>query len=491
MIANAATGLDMMPPGIDWIALLLGGGAGTGKSFPELMEKVAVEKSASEAGVKGVYVTEEEKPAAADEKVAGPMAAVIATATSIVIPPMLVDVSDAAAACGQPDAGIPEAKASGGKPQQADGLCCPEASNDGQAQRMQQPLLDSVGLEADAGQNTLAELIKAGTDRVTAEKNDQSKLPTPPIATGAESLADVNSSAGSSEQDVEPRKVQGNAATASAFEPWLAEAVNVESLAVANSTLAEAPAAISPLGSQGELTQNQPVPIQQHGADLTVRQQVGAAVEESSSDQPKVAEKVRRPSLLDKVEVATQNNTAPESIAPATPSATNAQASDDHVRKTDVSSATVDRAVEPEPPAKPAIAFQAVRLAERMAGPEMHFAWRNDDGGQVQVSASVHQREVQLAVSTERPDAAIAIRAEVPSLDSRLQEHSLRLGEVRVVADERALSSGLGTPSDGRGNREWNGASVMRNSTSAEVPLEEEVPARTMLRGSGHVSLLA
>lgn len=111
---------------------------------------------------------------------------------------------------------------------------------------------------------------------------------------------------------------------------------------------------------------------------------------------------------------------------------------------------------EPEVSKPATAAFHAEHLTEQMSGPELQFIWHSPESGDIQLSTSLHQRDVQMTVNTERADTANAIRAELPTLDGRLHEHSLQLGEVSIVAHERSVSTGMGMAGQQQGNREWN-----------------------------------
>jgi Flagellar hook-length control protein FliK len=127
-----------------------------------------------------------------------------------------------------------------------------------------------------------------------------------------------------------------------------------------------------------------------------------------------------------------------------------------------------------DPPAKPAVAFHVLRLAERIAGPEMHFSWQSRDKGELQVSATVQEGSVQMVVNTDRPEMANAMRAELPALDSRLHEHSLQLGEVRVASQQCGLSTELSMAGQQHQNREWTRQQVpaVRSAEASEAPIE-------------------
>src|SRR5262249_11455846 len=105
---------------------------------------------------------------------------------------------------------------------------------------------------------------------------------------------------------------------------------------------------------------------------------------------------------------------------------------------------------------KAPMAFHSARLTEQMGGPELRFTWRSPEMGEIQLSTSLRHRDVQMMVATDRGETASAMRAELPSLDQGLQGHSLRLGDVSIVAQERSMSAGLGMGNHSRGQHTWN-----------------------------------
>lgn len=138
------------------------------------------------------------------------------------------------------------------------------------------------------------------------------------------------------------------------------------------------------------------------------------------------------------------------------------------------------------------MAFHSLRLAEHIAGPELHFSWRSPDSGEIQLSANLHHREVQMMVNTEKSDTAAAMRAELPSLGLRLEEHSLRLGEVNIVARESGVSMGMDLTGQQRGHRDWN--MPLPSMAALNEGLEDESGRESMLADSfaeRRVSVLA
>jgi len=154
--------------------------------------------------------------------------------------------------------------------------------------------------------------------------------------------------------------------------------------------------------------------------------------------------------------------------------------------------------VDPSMPAditesRPAVAFHALHLTEQMSGPELRFTWHSPESGEIQLTTSLHQHDVQMTVNTDRVDTAGAMRADLPNLDHRLQEHSLRLGDVSIVAHERTVSTGLGMEGQQRGNREWNAPGNNSNpEISPQASTEKQNDnAGSISNGEGRISVLA
>ena len=141
-------------------------------------------------------------------------------------------------------------------------------------------------------------------------------------------------------------------------------------------------------------------------------------------------------------------------------------------------------------PLRPPVAFHSLHLTEQMAGPELRFTWHSSESGDIQLRTSLREHDVEMAVSTERPDAASAMRAELPSLDLRLHEHALRLGNVSIVASQGGSSTSLGMGGQHNGNREWNAPSNFVVQTANERSAETHDNALPIC-DNGHVSVLA
>lgn len=138
---------------------------------------------------------------------------------------------------------------------------------------------------------------------------------------------------------------------------------------------------------------------------------------------------------------------------------------------------------------KPPFAFHSLRLTEHIGGPELQFTWQSDSGD-IQLNTSLRQHDVQMTVRTERADAAVAMRAELPVLDSRLHEHSLRLGDVNFVAQGHSASAGLEMSGQHQGNREWKPSPAFVSQKIQDRAPDSVETLPQSFRNDGRVSVL-
>jgi len=141
------------------------------------------------------------------------------------------------------------------------------------------------------------------------------------------------------------------------------------------------------------------------------------------------------------------------------------------------------------------MAYHSTRLAQRIGGPELRLVVNSEAAGQVQLSTSLRQNDVQLSVNVDRSDVAAAMRNELPSLDAHLRDHTLRLGEVHIVAQGDGLSSGLGmTGQQQQEQREWQSSHQIayrdQESAAAASVITDE-PAVNTAAVDGRISVLA
>jgi hypothetical protein len=138
------------------------------------------------------------------------------------------------------------------------------------------------------------------------------------------------------------------------------------------------------------------------------------------------------------------------------------------------------------------LAFHADRMVERLAGPEVNFTIRASESNNVHVAAIVHDRMVELGVTTSRPETASALRSEVPFLESHLRDHLMELREFKVVVqDASGITSGYS--GDQRPKQEWQRPRVpaVPERDTRDSGLEEELAPFVAGRAGEQLSLLA
>ena len=105
----------------------------------------------------------------------------------------------------------------------------------------------------------------------------------------------------------------------------------------------------------------------------------------------------------------------------------------------------------PKPDLKPADAnamtaplqVQAARIIQSGSQLEMRVGLRTDAFGAVQVHATVSNKQVDLALGSERGDLRASLTSDLPNLQSSLQQHDLQLQQVRTLPQASAAQSGL------------------------------------------------
>lgn len=138
------------------------------------------------------------------------------------------------------------------------------------------------------------------------------------------------------------------------------------------------------------------------------------------------------------------------------------------------------------------VAFHSTRLAQRIGGPELRLVVNSDMAGQIQLSTSLRHNDVQLTVQTDRSDVAAAMRNDMPSLDAHLHDHTLRLGEVHIVAPGDGPSSGLGMSGQQQGQRQWHSLQqIPYRDTESAAPAVNDESAVYAAAVEGRISVLA
>jgi len=112
---------------------------------------------------------------------------------------------------------------------------------------------------------------------------------------------------------------------------------------------------------------------------------------------------------------------------------------------------------------------QSVRLVESIGQSEMHIGLRTQAFGSVEVHTALRDAQLGLAVSSEKGDLRGFLQPDVPAIQSVLQQHDLRLENIRF--SQPGIDLGSGSP----GNSEspprsftGNGGSFPATSSASE-----------------------
>jgi hypothetical protein len=81
---------------------------------------------------------------------------------------------------------------------------------------------------------------------------------------------------------------------------------------------------------------------------------------------------------------------------------------------------------------------------------EMHIGLQTTAFGTVEVHAVVRESQVGISIGSERGELHKLMTNEMPALSVRLQEHDLRLDQVRFFDQGPRFDAGSGSGSDGR-----------------------------------------
>jgi len=450
----------------DWLALLLAGSVATGKEFSSLFQTKKA-KSAGGAGGK-------------DEDVRTPQA----QPASNPVTPIASFV-----AC-PPISPVPEVNADKGKVPMGRGSSASRADDaaavrgESQAAEKTAQKLAFSGNAGELSADPLRGLVRAGRESAETSQPVEGEIPAAaspePLVDGNQMKIELNSAPATKEPDSQ-NQPQANEIKVTATATLAAQDRRPDSTAsaLADRVVGKDKAALPATNNVNQSGAPHPVPI---GDGETRSEKRAAPTGEVKANGNTAAE-----------HPVSQELGSRSTAAAVVPADSHPVSGGQEPHSRTVTGQGEEIASEPAAPARSPVALQAVRLTERMAGPELQFNWHSPDGGQVQISASLHDhREVQIAVSTDRPEAASAIRAEIPSLDNRLQEHALRLGEVRVNSGGQALTAGLGTPSQQQGSREWTAARLLPSASRVGNGIEggEDQPLG-LESESGLVSVLA
>jgi len=87
------------------------------------------------------------------------------------------------------------------------------------------------------------------------------------------------------------------------------------------------------------------------------------------------------------------------------------------------------------------VQVQAARIFQSGSQVEMRMGLHTETFGAVQVHATVSDKQVDVALGSERGDLRASVASELPMLQSSLQQHDLRLDQVRTLAQVPAGQS--------------------------------------------------
>lgn len=91
--------------------------------------------------------------------------------------------------------------------------------------------------------------------------------------------------------------------------------------------------------------------------------------------------------------------------------------------------ATLDNTPGPEPAQVP-----VSRIFHNPSQSEMHVGFRTESFGAVEVHTTISEKQVEVALGSERGDLKGFMASELPALQSNLQQHDLRLQSLRTIA---------------------------------------------------------
>ena len=84
---------------------------------------------------------------------------------------------------------------------------------------------------------------------------------------------------------------------------------------------------------------------------------------------------------------------------------------------------------------------QSARIFQSGSQVEMRVGLQTETFGTVQVHATVSSKQVDVALGSERGDLRASVASELPTLQSSLQQHDLRLDQVRTLGQVPAGQS--------------------------------------------------
>src|SRR5579863_3329755 len=141
-----------------------------------------------------------------------------------------------------------------------------------------------------------------------------------------------------------------------------------------------------------------------------------------------------------------------------------------------------------EPPIVPAVGpVQMAQMVSRATQSEMRIGLNTSAFGTVEVRTQVRANEVGLAIGSEKGDLRSLLANEIPGLATRLQQQSLRLGQVNF--HQSSASSGSSS-SEGNSQRRFFAQSARVHSSGTEsAEPSSALPGITETSRSRHAGL--
>lgn len=136
--------------------------------------------------------------------------------------------------------------------------------------------------------------------------------------------------------------------------------------------------------------------------------------------------------------------------------------------KTDAAAAQpkTEPALDNAPPPEPA-PLPAARIFHNPSQSEMHVGFRTESFGAVEVRTTISEKQVEIALGSERGDLKGFMTSELPALQSNLQQHDLRLQSLRTNVPAYAAQSDVFSGTGGQPQDPQRQGQVSR---SAMVP---------------------
>jgi len=117
---------------------------------------------------------------------------------------------------------------------------------------------------------------------------------------------------------------------------------------------------------------------------------------------------------------------------------------------------------------------QSARIFHNVNQSEMQVGLRTDTFGAVQVRTSISEKQVEVALGSERGDLTGFMTSELPTLQSNLQQHDLRLQHLRTITPAYAAQSdAFSQGGQSRNSRRESSESQVTTLDSADAEAED------------------